>query len=51
MNMANRNTPAANEQEKKTNTPEESVVKAQNIQEQIQENVQRRLPFMILHPL
>lgn len=35
--MANRNTPAANEQENKTNTPEESAVKVQDIQEQIQE--------------
>ena len=35
--MANRNTPAANEQDRKEKTPEESAVKAQDIQEQIQE--------------
>ena len=35
--MASRNTPAANEQDRKENTPEESAVKAQDIQEQIQE--------------
>lgn len=35
--MANRNTPAANEQENSSQTPEESAVKAQDIQEQIQQ--------------